>query len=163
MQEDLIKKTSWNNQLACMCKIRKGPMGSTSRPPDVQSRPHLFLSHKEWIYGLPVSMKNQPAKTDWILMMCWQYAYCIKVILPLEDVVCNVLFFSDLACLSKASKGVCEIDQLIGTLLVTTTICHHCHNVCTLHNICGLIVSSQYCGTKYKSSLKLIFYSMISR
>ncbi|XP_065906346.1 serine/threonine-protein kinase DDB_G0283821-like isoform X3 [Dysidea avara] len=30
------------------------------------------------------------------------------------------------SCLSKASKGVCEVDQLIGTLLVTTTICHHC-------------------------------------
>ncbi|XP_065906353.1 serine/threonine-protein kinase TAO3-like isoform X2 [Dysidea avara] len=39
-------------------------------------------------------------------------------------------------CLSKASKGVCEVDQLIGTLLLTTTICHHCHNPLEIEELC---------------------------
>jgi len=33
--------------------------------------------------------------------------------------------------LSKASKGVSAIDSLIGTVLVSTTICHYCFTVST--------------------------------
>ncbi|XP_065906580.1 ubiquitin carboxyl-terminal hydrolase 16-like isoform X2 [Dysidea avara] len=38
--------------------------------------------------------------------------------------------------LSKASKGVCAIDGLIGTVLVSTTICHDCFAPLQIEELC---------------------------
>ncbi|XP_065906575.1 ubiquitin carboxyl-terminal hydrolase 16-like isoform X3 [Dysidea avara] len=38
--------------------------------------------------------------------------------------------------LSKASKGVCAIDGLIGTVLVSTTICHDCFTPLQIEELC---------------------------